>query len=144
MNYRPFAPATSTKLLMPAAAETPLSGLVSPAGRLHAGTSLYLKGDYVATVTKITSTNPETGASERGVWFDTSQREEYRPEWAINANYQVMAEERPEPGICAAQWKTMADEAKRVCDQWHGRHDQLRQQIYGQRLDAIPTVAKIE
>lgn len=141
---------------MPPVAETPASGLVSPAGRLHVGTSLYLKGDYVATVTKLTSSNPETGASERGIWFETSQREEYRPEWAINANYQVMAEERPEPGISSAKWHTMADEARKACEAWHERADQLRAQITQQRnhlearpndrqrSEAIPVVATVQ
>ncbi len=104
-------------------AETPASGLVSPAGRLHAGTSLYLNGNSVATVTRLTSANPQTGASERGVWFSTGEREEYRPEWAINTNYRVMAEEKPEPDISIAQWRALAGEAQKACEQWRERAD---------------------
>lgn len=137
----PPSPAQATATT---AAETPTSGLVSPAGRLHVGTSLYLHGDYIGTVRELTRANPETGASERGVLYDGGWRDNYRPEWAIIENYQVMAEEKPAPGISAAQWKTMADEAKRVCDQWHDRADHFRQQIDGQHLDAVPVAAKVE
>ena len=156
MKHGPSALPPAPQPPTPAVAQTPASGLVSPAGRLHVGTSLYLKGDYVATVTRLTGANPETGASERIVWFDTGRGEEYRPEWAINANYQVMAEEKPEPGVSAAQWRTLADEAQGACEQWRGRTEQLRAQITEQRsrlearpndrlrIAAIPAVAVIQ
>ena len=91
-RHTPSAPvaADPTRNMPPPPADTPdAHGLISPAGHLRPRAWLYLNGERLAPISRLTERNPDTHQVEKGVVFEYAGREDYRPQWAIVQNFRV-------------------------------------------------------